>query len=231
MEKFIYFARIAKAEGAEVVPTMVYTSSPVHTDEHWERQARLLMEAKEYIDRIHIEDASGIITPEATRKFVTTVRKNCEGIPLEFHSHCNSGLAPQCYLEAIQSGVETLHTTVAPLANGTSLPSIENVLKNARRLGFTANIDEEALEAVSSHFRNIAEKEGFPLGAPAEYDLFQFEHQVPGGMMTNLTRQLREVGMEDRLDEFLEEIVQVRKEFGYPVMGNSLFTDRRRPSH
>ena len=219
MEKFIYFARIAKAEGAEVVPTMVYTSSPVHTKEHWERKTRLLMEAKEYIDRIHIEDASGIITPEATRQFVNTVRKNCEGIPLEFHSHCNSGLAPQCYLEAIQSGVETLHTTVAPLANGTSHPSIENVLKNARRLGFTANIDEEALEAVSSHFRNIAEKEGFPLGAPVEYDLFQFDHQVPGGMMTNLTRQLREVDMEDRLDEFLEEIVKVREEFGYPVMG------------
>jgi len=37
--------------------------------------------------------------------------------------------------------------------------------------------------------------------------------------MTNLTRQLREVGMEHRLEEVLEEIVLVRKEFGYPVMG------------
>ena len=51
-----------------------------------------------------------------------------------------------------------------------------------------------------------------------EYDLFHFEHQVPGGMMTNLTRQLREVGMEHRLDEILEEVVQVRRELGYPVM-------------
>jgi pyruvate/oxaloacetate carboxyltransferase len=149
---------------------------------------------------------------------VSTVKENCEGLPLEFHSHCNSGLAPLCYLEAIQSGVETLHTAVAPLANGTSHPAIETVLKNARRLGFTANIDDEALETVSSHFRNIAEKEGLPMGAPMEYDLFHFEHQVPGGMMTNLTRQLREVGMEHRLEEFLEEIVLVRKEFGYPVM-------------
>jgi biotin carboxyl carrier protein len=107
---------------------------------------------------------------------------------------------------------------VAPLANGTSHPSIENVLKNVRQLGFTANIDEEALQAVSSHFRKIGEEEGFPMGVPAVYDLFHFEHQVPGGMMTNLTRQLREVGMVDRLDEFLEEIVLVRKEFGYPVM-------------
>jgi hypothetical protein len=51
-----------------------------------------------------------------------------------------------------------------------------------------------------------------------EYDLFHFAHQVPGGMMTNLKRQLGEVGMGDRLDEILEETVLVRKEFGYPVM-------------
>jgi biotin carboxyl carrier protein len=71
---------------------------------------------------------------------------------------------------------------------------------------------------VSTHFRKVAEKEGLPMGVPLEYDLFHYEHQVPGGMMTNLTRQLREVGMEKRLDEILEEVVLVRKDFGYPVM-------------
>jgi pyruvate/oxaloacetate carboxyltransferase len=218
MEKFIYFARIAKAEGAEIVPAVMYTSSPVHTSKHWARKTRVLLEAKEWIDRIMIEDASGVITPEQTRELVSTIRKNCEGLPLEFHSHCNSGLAPLCYLEAIKSGATTLHTAVAPLANGTSLPATESILKNARRLGYSSDINEEALAAVSAYFRKIAETEGLPIGAPMEYDLFHFEHQVPGGMMTNLTRQLREVGMEHRLEEILEEVVQVRKEFGYPVM-------------
>lgn len=218
MEKFAYFARMAKAEGAEIVPALMYTSSPVHTNEHWARKTRLLAEVKDYIDRIMIEDASGVITPEKTRELIATVQRNCDGLPLEFHSHCNSGLAPLCYLEAIKAGVTTLHTAVAPLANGTSLPATETILKNARRLGFTSDIDEDALAAVSTHFRKIAEKEGLPIGVPMEYDLFHFEHQVPGGMMTNLTRQLREVGMESRLDEILEEIVSVRKEFGYPVM-------------
>lgn len=218
MEKFVHFARIAKAEGAEVVPALMYTSSPVHTNEHWARKTRLLLEAKEWIDRIMIEDASGVMTPEKTKELVSTVQKNCEGLPLEFHSHCNSGLAPLCYLEAIQSGVTTVHTAVAPLANGASLPATETILRNARRLGFSSDLNEEALAAVSAHFRKIAEKEGLPIGVPMEYDLFHFEHQVPGGMMTNLTRQLREVGMENRLNEILEEIVLVRKEFGYPVM-------------
>ncbi len=218
MEKFIYFARIAKAEGAEVVPALMYTSSPVHTKEHWARKTRRILEAKDYIDRIMIEDASGVITPEGTRELVSTVLKNCDGLPIEFHSHCNSGLAPLCYLEAIQSGVTTVHTAVAPLANGTSLPATETILRNARRLGYSSDLDEDALAAVSAHFRNIAEKEGLPIGVPMEYNLFHFEHQVPGGMMTNLTRQLREIGMEHRLDEILEEIVVVRREFGYPVM-------------
>jgi pyruvate/oxaloacetate carboxyltransferase len=218
MEKFVYFARIAKAEGAEVVPALMYTYSPVHTGEVWARKTRLIAEAKDCVDRIMIEDAGGVLTPERTRELVSTVQKNSDGIPLEFHSHCNSGLAPLCYLEAIQSGVKTVHTAVAPLANGTSLPPTETILRNARRLGYSSDLDEDALGAVSAHFRKIAEKEGLPIGAPAEYDLFHYEHQVPGGMMTNLTRQLREVGMEHRLDEILEEIVLVRKEFGYPVM-------------
>ncbi len=218
MEKFVYFARIAKAEGAEIVPALMYTSSPVHTKEHWAQKVRLLAAAKDCIDRIMIEDAGGVITPEGTRELMTAARENCDGLPIEFHSHCNSGLAPLCYLEAIREGVTTLHTAVAPLANGTSLPSTETILKNARRMGFTSDIDEDALAAVSAHFRKIAQDEGLPVGVPSEYDLFRYSHQVPGGMMTNLTRQLREVGMEDRLDEILEEVAVVRKEFGYPVM-------------
>ena len=218
MERFRYFAEVAKAEGAEIVTSLMYTSSPLHTDDHWAEKTRLIADAKDCIDRIMISDESGVITPEQTRQLVSIVQRNCDGIPLEFHCHCNSGLAPLCYLEAVRAGVTTLHTAVAPLANGTSLPATESVLRNLRHLGYESDLDEDALAAVSAHFRAIAEREGFPIGRPLEYDLFHFEHQVPGGMMTNFTRQLREMSMEDRLDEILEEAVRVRREYGYPVM-------------
>jgi pyruvate/oxaloacetate carboxyltransferase len=218
VERFRYFAQIAKAEGAEVVTALMVTASPVHTPEHWAQKVQKIVATKECVDRIMIEDASGILTPESTRELITNVQRHCDGIPIEFHAHCNSGLAPLCYLEAIQCGVTTLHTAAAPLANGTSLPAAETMLKNIRRLGFTTDLDEDALAKVSAYFKAVAEKEKFPVGAPREYDLFHYEHQVPGGMMTNLTRQLRELGMAHRLDEILDEIVRVRKEFGYPVM-------------
>ncbi len=218
MERFRYFAEIAKAEGAEIVTSLMYTSSPLHTDEHWIAKTRMIADAKDCIDRIMISDESGIITPERTRELVSIVQRNCEGIPLEFHSHCNSGLAPLCYLAAIESGVTTVHTAVAPLANASSLPATETIVKNMRRLGFESDLDEDALAQVSAHFRRIAETQGLPIGRPLEYDLFHFEHQVPGGMITNFTRQLREIGMEHRLDEILEEAMRVRREYGYPVM-------------
>ena len=218
IEKFVYFAKIAKGLGAEVVTSLMYSRSPVHTLEHWANKTKLIAETKEYVDRIMIEDASGVITPDLTRDLIRTVRANCDGIPLEFHGHCNSGMATQCYLEAIQEGVTTLHTAIAPMANGSSLPATETILKNIRYLGFQSDLNEDALAAVSDHFRRIALEENLPTGSPVEYDLYHFEHQVPGGMISNLRRQLKEVGMEDRLDAILEEIMQVRKELGYPVM-------------
>ena len=218
MEAVRYFSEIAKNEGAKMVAGLMYTFSPVHDSEHWARKTRMIAAMKDVVDTIRIEDASGVLTPEWTRELLTAVLKNCDGIPIEFHSHCNMGLAPLCYLEAIQAGVTILHTAVAPLANGTSLPATETILRNAQRLGFTSDIDEDALASVSAHFRKIAEQEGLPIGVLMEYDLYYFEHQVPGGMMTNLTRQLKEVGKEDLLGRVLEEIIQVRKDFGYPVM-------------
>lgn len=218
IETFIYFAEIARELGVEIVTSLMYSTSPVHTPEHWARKTSLIAETKDLVDRIMIEDASGLITPEGTRELIRTVFKHCDGIPIEFHSHCNSGMATQCYLEAIQEGVTTVHTAVTPLANGTSLPAAETILKNAKYLGFESDLDEEALAAVSEHFRQVAEKENLPTGGLVEYDLYHFEHQVPGGMISNLKRQLQEVGMEDRLDEILEETIKVRRELGYPVM-------------
>lgn len=218
LERFVYFAKIAKGLSAEVVTSLMYTRSPVHTLEHWARKTRLIAETKDYVDRIMIEDASGVITPELARDLFKTVMANCAGIPLEFHAHCNSGMATQCYLEAIKEGVTTIHTAVSPMANGSSLPAAETMLKNIRYLGFETDINEDALAKVSDHFRRIAKEENLPTGSPVEYDLYHFEHQVPGGMISNLRRQLKEVGMEDRMDAILKEIMQVRKELGYPVM-------------
>lgn len=209
--------RIAKDEGAEVVVALMYSLSPVHTDEYYAQKTREIGELGN-VDAIYIEDAGGLLTPERVRTLVPAIQRWSNGLPLEIHAHCTTGLAPLVYLEAIKLGVTTVHTAISPLANGSSLPSTENILKNIRYLGYLARLDDEALGAMAAHFRYVAQREGLPMGAPVEYDLSYYEHQIPGGMITNLKSMLTELRMEHRLKEVLEEVALIRKELAYPVM-------------
>lgn len=202
--------------GMETVVNLIYSVSPRHTDEYYAEKARQAAAIRPY--RICFKDVGGLLTPERARVLIPIVLENIGSVPLEFHAHCNNGLAPLCYLEALKLGVRTLHTAIPPLANGSSQPSVFNVVHNARALGFAPTVDEEAIRPVAAHFRFVAEREGLPIGAPLEYDERLYRHQVPGGMISNLRHQLRLVGMEDKLEATLEECARVRAEFGYPIM-------------
>jgi len=202
--------------GMDVVINIIYSVSPRHTDEYYVRKAREAAAIKPY--RICFKDVAGLLTPERTRVLIPLIMKNIGEVPLEFHAHCNNGLAPVNYLEAIKLGVRILHTAVPPLANGSSQPSVFNVAANAEALGFRPLVDLEAVKPVENHFAFIAKREGHPIGAPREYDHAQYLHQVPGGMISNLRHQLRLMGMENKLQETLEEAGRVRAEFGFPIM-------------
>jgi oxaloacetate decarboxylase alpha subunit len=218
MDRLGYLVNVAKKEGAEVVGVVGYSHSPVYTDELLVEKTRL-MAGLEGVDKIHLEDPSGVLTPERTRTLLPALVAACQGKPVELHVHCNTGLAAPCYVEAMKLGIRTLHTAVSPLANDTSLPSTENTIENARYLGFSTNLDEDALKTVSDHFRRMAQEKGMKIGVPQEYNLRHYEHQIPGGMVGTLRNQLADLKKEDRLDEVLEEVARVREDLGYPMMG------------
>jgi oxaloacetate decarboxylase alpha subunit len=159
-----------------------------------------------------------LLTPEATRRLVPLILHEANGKPVEFHTHCNTGLGSICCLEAIKLGITLINTAIPPLANGSSNPSLFNVAMNARALGYQTIVDEEAVKPVESHFTEIARKENLPVGRPLEYDAFHPRHQVPGGMISNFRFQLGNLGKLDKLPEVLEEVCRVRAEFGYPIM-------------
>jgi oxaloacetate decarboxylase alpha subunit len=209
--------QLIKKEGLEVVVALSYSHSPVHTDKYYAQKAREVAEQLRP-DIIYLKDPAGLLTPERTKTLVPVIMKNIDNIPLEIHSHCTTGLAPLCYLEAIRLGVRTVHTAISPLANGSSQPSTENTLNNVRSLGFSARLDEGALKEMADHFRYVAENENLPMGAPVEYDLSQYEHQVPGGVISNLRSQLAGFKMEHRLQEVIDEVGKIRRELGYPIM-------------
>jgi oxaloacetate decarboxylase alpha subunit len=202
--------------GMESVVNLIYSISPRHTDEYYARKAREAAAMKPY--RLCFKDVGGMLTPERTRTLVRLVLDNAGNVPVEFHAHCNNGLAPINVLEAVKEGIRIVHTSVPPLANGSAQPSVFNVARNLRALGYQPSVNEKVLEPVEEHFRWVAKQEGFPIGAPRQYDETWYRHQVPGGMISNLRHQLKMLGKENQMESVLNEIVQVRAELGYPIM-------------
>src|SRR5262245_28637344 len=173
-EEFRHEVEGMRRLGMETVANLIYSVSPRHTEEYYARKAREAAALKPY--RICFKDVGGLLTPERTRTLFPLIQKNIGDLPLEFHAHCNNGMAPFNYVKAIKLGANTLHTAIPPLANGSSQPSIFNVAANAQALGYEPLVNLDAIKPVEKHFTFIAKREGHPIGAPREYDHSQYLH-------------------------------------------------------
>jgi oxaloacetate decarboxylase alpha subunit len=217
-EALLRLARMAREEGVEeVVVGLTYSISPVHTHSYYLERARAVS-ASEDIDRLYLKDPGGLLTPDAVHELIPGFMEAVASRAVELHSHCTISLGPLAYVEGLKAGTRTLHTAVAPVANGTSNPSCENTLHNLEAEGYSHGLDTEALAEVSEHFRALAQRKDLPLGRPVEYDAAYYRHQMPGGMVTTTKRHLQEIGKPELFDATLEEVTRVRAEMGYPIM-------------
>ena len=208
--------RAAKGVGLHTVGGLVYTHSPVHTDAYYAAKARQLIALG--VDGVYLKDPSGLLTPERVATLVPAVKAVCGDLQLQLHMHCLTGLAPYTALQAVEHGVDVVHTATSPVANGASHPPTELFTRNCRRRGHEVEVDLAPVEEAAARIAYIAEREDKPLGQPLEYDEFHFHHQVPGGMISNLKYQLETLGIAGRLEEILEEAGRVRADLGYPIV-------------
>lgn len=202
--------------GMQSIVNLMYSVSDRHTDDYFVERAIGLAAFAPY--RICFKDVGGLLTPDRARVLLPKIREATKAIPLEFHAHCNNGLAPINCLIAADNGFKYIHTSIPPLANGTSQPSIFNVTDNLEERGYRFRIDRESVRKVSARLSNVAESNGFPIGVPVEYSESMYQHQVPGGMISNLVHQLALVGKSHLMPQVLQESAAVRRDFGHPIM-------------
>lgn len=209
-------ARAAHEVGAEVLGGVVYSISPVHTDEHFVQKTRELVALG--ADILVLKDPNGILTPERARTLVPAMKAAAGGRRFYCHSHCITGLGPATNLEAVQYGAQGVWTATRTLANGFSLPATDSMLRNLRRAGYRVDVDPDAVQEIEDHFAVVAKRHGKPVGKPAEYDPAFYDHQMPGGMISNFRAQMAQLGLESRLEEVFEEIPSVREDLGWSLM-------------
>jgi len=213
--------RVAKKLGLQRTGHISYTDSPVHTDEYFTAKARELIRLG--VDVVNLSDPCGAMVPERARSLFIAVRQALKGkAKLGFFAHDCTGVADDCYVEAMRQGVDILKTVSLPLAHGYSLPATTEMVDHARRIGVRVKVDEQRSKEIDDYFFWAAHTEKKPIGKKVQFNPVEYKkyvvHQIPGGMMSNLENQLSELKLLHKLPEVLEEAGRVRQELGYPVM-------------
>ena len=205
----------AKEAGAHVQAAVVYTVSPVHTIEHYLETARALVNLG--ADSICIKDMAGLLTPMRAYKLVSLLKQEL-GIMVQLHTHYIGGMGTIAYVKAAEAGVDVVDTASVPLAFGASQPPVELVARALQDFEFSPELNIQQLFNIANYFETLRRSRGFDRGITRISDMRVFEHQVPGGMISNLVSQLEEQRALNRINEVLDEIPRVRAELGYPPL-------------
>ncbi len=207
-----------KKEGGHLQATVCYTLSDYHTNEKFVEMAKQLENMG--ADSICIKDMSGLLLPYTAYDLVSKMKEAVK-LPIQLHTHYTSGVASMTYLKAIEAGVDVIDCAISPMALGTSQPPTEPVVATLQGTEYDTGIDLDALTEITEYFAPLRQKyidSGLMNTKVLGVDINTLKYQVPGGMLSNMVSQLKQMGQEEKFNEVLKEVPRVRADLGYPPL-------------
>ncbi len=204
-----------KKHGKHAEGTISYTTSPVHDINYFVEMAKQLESMGS--DTIAIKDMAGLLTPQVTSDLVNAIRSEVE-LPIHLHSHATSGLASMCLLKGVENGATIVDTCNSSFSEGASHPTTESLVAALKGTEYDTGLNLAALQEVTAYFREVRRKYWQFESEFTGVDTRVLVNQVPGGMISNLSNQLKEQGALNRMDEVLAEIPRVREDLGFPPL-------------
>ena len=207
-----------KKEGGHLQATVCYTLSDYHTNDKFVEMAKQLENMG--ADSICIKDMSGLLLPYTAYDIVSKMKKEVK-LPIQLHTHYTSGVASMTYLKAIEAGVDVIDCAMSPMALGTSQPATEPMVAALEGTEYDTGLDLDALAEITEYFaplRNKYLEDGLMNTKVLGVDINTLKYQVPGGMLSNMVSQLKQMGQEEKFAEVLKEVPRVRADLGYPPL-------------
>jgi len=210
--------KATKKEGGHAQVALSYTLGDSYTLDYWKEKAKGIEEMG--ADSICIKDMAGLLLPYEAPKLIGAL-KEVTDLPIELHTHYTSGVASMTYLKAVEAGVDIIDTAMSPFALGTSQPATEVMVKTFQGTPYDTGFDMKLLEEIADYFRPYRDEcleNGLMNPKNLGVNIKTLVYQVPGGMLSNLTSQLKRQHAEDKFYEVLEEVPNVRKDLGNPPL-------------
>ncbi|MCR4332242.1 MAG: sodium-extruding oxaloacetate decarboxylase subunit alpha, partial [Sulfuricaulis sp.] len=215
MRNIVVSVKAVLKAGKHAQGAICYTTSPVHTTEHFVEMAREM--EKMGCQTIAVKDMAGLITPARTAELFSALSKAVK-VPLAFHSHTTVGMANISMYLAVENGARHVDTAISSLSWGTSHSPTETMVVAFQGTPYDTGLKLELLQEIGFYFREVRKKYHQFESEYAEIDTRVMINQVPGGMISNLSNQLKEQGALNRMNEVLAEIPRVREDLGYPPL-------------
>ncbi len=204
--------------GAIASGAISYTTSPVHNHKKY---VELVKEMKNMgASTICIKDMAGIMGPQEAYDLVSAI-KDAVDMPVDLHTHSTTGLAFMTYLKAVEAGCDIIDTAISPFSGGTSQPATETLAYALRQLGYQVDLDDSCTKTLADYFKTVRDEYiagGTLMPKALATDTQCLTYQVPGGMLSNLLSQLKQMNALDKFDEALIETPKVRADLGYPPL-------------
>ena len=210
--------KAVKKYGGTCEAALSYTTSPVHSEEYFVKQAITLQQMG--ADVICIKDMANLLLPKDVYSLVTKLKEAVD-LPIHLHTHDTTGTGSMIYFAAALAGVDIIDCALSPMATGTSQPATESLVAAFKGTPRDTGLDLSSLNKAAAHFKGVAQKmqdEGLLNPKVLRVDPNTLIYQVPGGMLSNLLSQLKQANAEDKYEEVLAEVPRVRKDFGYPPL-------------
>ena len=210
--------KATKKEGGEAQVALSYTLGKAYTLDYWVRMAKEIESLG--ADSICIKDMAGLLLPYKATELVKALKENTK-LPIELHTHYTSGEASMTYMKAVEAGVDVLDCAMSPFALGTSQPATEVMVAAFQGTPYDTGLDLQALAEIADYFRPIREKyleNSLMNPKNLGVNIKTLQYQVPGGMLSNLTNQLKKMHAEDKFYQVLEEVPKVREDMGEPPL-------------
>ena len=201
-----------KKNGKHAQGAMAYTVSPVHTLNSWLDLAKQIEDAG--ADSVAIKDMAGLLKPNAAFELVSELKQNIS-VPIHMQTHATTGFSTATNMKAIEAGIDNIDTSISSMSMTYGHTATETIVSMFDDTKIFSAIDKNLFPELSSHFKKIRKKYELYEGSLKGVDASMLINQVPGGMLSNLESQLREMDADDRFEEVLNEIPRVRQDLGF----------------
>ncbi len=204
--------RRALKGGAHAQGTICYTVSPVHTVEKFVAMSRKLEDMG--CQSLVVKDMAALMLPYPAAELVAALKAAVK-IPVHVHTHATTGVAAMVLLKAIEFGADGVDTSISAISGGPGHVPTESLVAAIQGTPYDSGLDQKKLAAITAYFKAVRPKYKEHESSFVSADTRMFVNQIPGGMISNLESQLKEMGCFNRIDEVLSEVPRVRREMGY----------------